>query len=55
MILIWKIGDKIRIGEDELEIAGLLNYDPFSEDGLTGGISTLPAHIRHSWPAYMDF
>lgn len=22
---------------------------------LTGGISTLPAHIRHSWPAYMDF
>ena len=51
----WKIGDKIRIGEDELEIAGLLNYDPFSEDGLTGGISTLPAHIRHSWPAYMDF
>ncbi len=32
-----KIGDKIRIGEEELEVAGLLKYNPFSSDGLTGG------------------
>ena len=37
----WKIGDKIRIGEEELEIAGLLKYDVFSGDGLTNGKITL--------------
>ena len=37
----WKIGDKIRIGNEELEIAGLLKYDPFSSDGVTGGKMTL--------------
>lgn len=30
-------GDKIRIGKDELEIAGMLKYNPFSNDGSTGG------------------
>lgn len=37
----WKIGDKIRIGEEEVEIAGLLKYDVFSGDGLTNGKMTL--------------
>lgn len=32
-----EIGDKIRIEEEELEIAGLLKYDVFSGDGLTNG------------------
>lgn len=39
----WKIGDKIMIGSEELEIAGLLKYDPFSDDGLTHGKLTLVA------------
>jgi putative ABC transport system permease protein len=37
----WKVGDKISIGNDELVIAGLLKYDPFSSDGLTNGKITL--------------
>lgn len=37
----WKIGDRIRTGGEELEIAGLLKNDPFSRDGLTGGKMTL--------------
>lgn len=37
----WKIGDKIIIGNEELEISGLLKNDPFSADGLTGGKITL--------------
>ena len=37
----WKIGDRIRTGGEELEIAGLLKNDPFSSDGLTGGKMTL--------------
>ncbi len=37
----WKIGDKIQTGGEELEIAGLLNYDIFSSDGLTNGKITL--------------
>lgn len=36
-----KIGDKIRINDETLEIAGLLKYDPFSSDGLTHGRITL--------------
>ena len=36
-----KIGDKIEIGSTELEIAGLLKYDPFSSDGKTNGKVTL--------------
>ena len=36
-----KIGDKIWIRSEELEIAGLLKYDPFSSDGLTNGKITL--------------
>lgn len=32
-----RIGDKVKIGAEELEIAGLLKYDPFSSDGLTHG------------------
>lgn len=39
----WEIGDTVKIGEEELEIAGLLNYDPFSSDGLTHGSLTLIA------------
>ena len=36
-----KIGDKILLKGRELEIAGLLKYDPFSIDGLTNGKITL--------------
>lgn len=36
-----KIGDKIRMGEEQLEIAGLLKFDPFNDDGLTNGKITL--------------
>lgn len=36
-----KIGDKIRIGGEEVEIAGLLKLDPFNSDGLTDGKITL--------------
>ena len=36
-----EIGDKIYVGYEELEIAGLLKYDPFSSDGLTNGEITL--------------
>lgn len=36
-----QIGDKVKIGAEELEIAGLLKYDPFSSDGLTHGEVTL--------------
>lgn len=37
----WEIGDTVRIGNETLEIAGLLRYDPFSENGLTNGKITL--------------
>ena len=37
----WKIGDIIKIGNEKLEIAGLLNKDLFSENGLTNGKLTL--------------
>ena len=36
-----KIGDKIWVDNELLEIAGLLKYDPFSSDGLTNGKITL--------------
>lgn len=36
-----KIGDKIQVGNKELEIAGMLKYNPFSEDGSTNGTITL--------------
>ena len=36
-----EIGDKIQVNNEELEIAGLLKYDPFSSDGLTNGKVTL--------------
>ena len=35
------IGDKIQIGDETVEIAGLLKYNPFSEDGSTNGTVTL--------------
>ena len=35
------IGDKIDVGNEELEIAGLLKYNPFSSNGLTNGEITL--------------
>lgn len=38
-----EIGDKIMIDDAELEIAGLLKYDPFNSDGLTNGKITLIA------------
>lgn len=38
---LWEKGDKIIIDGEELEIAGLLKYDPFSSDGLTHGKPTL--------------
>ncbi len=37
----WRVGDKICIGNEKLEIAGLLKYDPFRNDGLTHGKITL--------------
>ncbi|MGO5064144.1 MULTISPECIES: ABC transporter permease [unclassified Clostridium] len=36
-----KIGDKIQVGNNELEIAGLLKCDPFSDDGTPNGKITL--------------
>ncbi|MCD7993115.1 MAG: ABC transporter permease [Clostridia bacterium] len=36
-----KTRDKLYIGSQELEIAGLLKYNPFSSDGLTNGEITL--------------
>ncbi|MDF2869088.1 MAG: putative transporter, permease component [Anaerocolumna sp.] len=35
------IGDKIIVGNEELEIAGMLKYDPFSSDGISKGDITL--------------
>jgi ABC-type antimicrobial peptide transport system permease subunit len=35
------IGDKMQFGNDELEIAGLLKYDPFNSDGSANGKITL--------------
>ena len=35
------IGDSVIVGNEQLTIAGLLNYDPFSENGLAGGKITL--------------
>lgn len=37
----WTVGDTILVGNDQFTIAGLLKYDPFSEDGLTKGRITL--------------
>lgn len=36
-----EIGDKIQIGNEELEIAGLLKYDPFNSDGSANGQITI--------------
>ncbi|WP_313561975.1 ABC transporter permease [Ruminiclostridium cellobioparum] len=36
-----EIGDKIQIGNGELEIAGLLKYDPFNSDGSANGQITI--------------
>lgn len=36
-----KIGDAIKIGNESLKVAGLLKYDPFSENGLANGKLTL--------------
>lgn len=36
-----QIGDQLKIGDEVLEIAGLLTCDPFSGDGLTHGRVTL--------------
>lgn len=38
-----QVGDKIQVGSEELEIAGLLKFDPFSSDGTTNGKITLIA------------
>ncbi|WP_066676221.1 ABC transporter permease [Clostridium septicum] len=35
------IGDKIQVGNEELEIAGLLKFDLFSSDGNTNGKTTI--------------
>lgn len=37
----WKIGDIIQIGNEQIQISGLLKYDPFNNDGLTNGKITL--------------
>lgn len=36
-----KVGDKIQVGSKELEIAGMLKCDPFSDDGNPNGKITL--------------
>lgn len=36
-----EIGDKISVGGEELEIAGMLKYNPFSNDGGSGGVITV--------------
>lgn len=36
-----EIGDKIQISDKNLEVAGMLNYNPFREDGSTNGTITL--------------
>jgi putative ABC transport system permease protein len=36
-----EIGDKIQVGNEELEIAGMLKFDPFSNDSSTNGKITL--------------
>ena len=36
-----EIGDRVRIGEEELEIVGLLKYSPYSNDGSTDGKTIL--------------
>lgn len=36
-----EIGDKIQVGSKELEIAGMLKCDPFSDDGTSNGKITL--------------
>lgn len=36
-----EIGDKIQVGNEKVEIAGMLKYNPFSEDGSTNGTITL--------------
>lgn len=38
-----QVGDKIQVGSEELEIAGLLKFDSFSSDGTTNGKITLIA------------
>ena len=37
----WNIGDTVKIGNEKLYIAGLLNRDPFHENGMTNGKLTL--------------
>ena len=37
----WEKGDTVRVAGETLTIAGLLSYDPFNADGLTGGKMTL--------------
>jgi len=34
----WEIGDKVCIAGEELEIAGMLKYNPFTNDGSSGGV-----------------
>ncbi|NMA67284.1 MAG: ABC transporter permease, partial [Clostridiaceae bacterium] len=36
-----EVGDTVTVGNDTLEIAGMLKYNPFSEDGSTDGKVTL--------------
>lgn len=36
-----QIGDKIQINNEELEIAGLLKFDPFNDNGSASGKTTL--------------
>jgi len=44
------VGDKVRVDNEELIIAGLLKYDPFNSDGTTKGkitiITSSPTFIR---------
>ncbi|MDE5932838.1 MAG: ABC transporter permease, partial [Lachnospiraceae bacterium] len=39
----WEIGDKLCIAGEELEIAGMLKYNPFTNDGSSGGVIDIVA------------
>lgn len=49
VLVIWdrdiplEIGDKLRIADEELEIAGMLKYNPFTNDGGSGGMIDIVA------------
>ncbi len=39
----WETGDEIRIAGETVEIAGMLRYNPFTNDGSSGGVINVVA------------